>query len=524
MPGANWVAVGDLNRDGRLDLILADDDALFWYENDGAAPPNWIRRTVSGAAAGDLQGTVAVDLDEDGDVDVLSANAANDEIAWYENSGTSPPGWTKRIVDPGADPFVRKVLAADLDRDGDEDVLQVNPGAGARLGWFANRTIHHSAAYPEPLEIANTLQYSAVAAIDVDGDGAPDVAAGSGATGRIDWYRNTSPNGFTFVATASTTASDLAALLPADLDRDGDPDLVRAGQTLAWIRTTGGALADELAIGANCQRYTAAATADVDRDGDTDVVSGCVPNVGAGNFAVGLWENDGTPGDGGWGFQGIAELAALASPTVGGIALGDLDRDGDHDVLVAATAGDGTGSAQLAWYENTAPGFGPAQIIYAATANPLLATALADVDRDGDLDVVTAAQDVVFWNENEDGAGAFSDRIAISKSLPAIDSLSIADVDDDGDPDILAASSTLDSVTILENRNGFGGFWVAKDVATASTPVDGPRSMAIADFDLDARPDLVLGSFDESTLSWYPNQGGEYLLDATDAGNGLGLR
>ncbi|MFC2047158.1 FG-GAP repeat domain-containing protein, partial [Chloroflexota bacterium] len=91
------VYAADVDGDGDMDLMSASqgDDKIAWYENDGASPPSWTARTVS-TAADSAQSVYAADVDGDGDIDLMSASANDNKIAWYENDGASPPSWTAR--------------------------------------------------------------------------------------------------------------------------------------------------------------------------------------------------------------------------------------------------------------------------------------------------------------------------------------------------------------------------------------------------------------------------------------------
>ncbi|MBK9461508.1 MAG: VCBS repeat-containing protein [Sphingobacteriales bacterium] len=66
----------------------------------------------------------AADLDNDGDMDVLSASSGDDKIAWYENDGSGNFG-TQQIITTDAN-GATSVYAADLDNDGDMDVLSAS--------------------------------------------------------------------------------------------------------------------------------------------------------------------------------------------------------------------------------------------------------------------------------------------------------------------------------------------------------------------------------------------------------------
>jgi len=75
-----------VDGDGDIDVISANfiDDEIAWYENDGNE--NFTPHTITINADG-AESVFAIDVDGDGDMDVLSASVADNKIAWYENMG-----------------------------------------------------------------------------------------------------------------------------------------------------------------------------------------------------------------------------------------------------------------------------------------------------------------------------------------------------------------------------------------------------------------------------------------------------
>src|SRR5262249_31766857 len=153
----------------------------------------------------------------------------------------------------------------------------------------------------------------------------------------------------------------------------------------------------------------AVATAVGDLDGDHR------PDIAAIESADGsvVW----FPNRDGKGSFGERRVVALGAGYLdaGAIALADLDGDGDLDVLITTS-----GSSRLAWFENLdgAGSFGPARA-FATTTATVTDLAVADLDGDGDLDVLAASPDdgTIAWYENIDGAGTFSGPRYISRSL-----------------------------------------------------------------------------------------------------------
>ncbi len=83
--GAYSVYAVDLDSDGDMDVLSASggsDDNITWYENDG--DENFSAHTIT-TYVESAYSVYAADVDSDGDIDVLSASYYDDKIAWYEN-------------------------------------------------------------------------------------------------------------------------------------------------------------------------------------------------------------------------------------------------------------------------------------------------------------------------------------------------------------------------------------------------------------------------------------------------------
>ena len=158
--------------------------------------------TTSTASA---QSVHAVDLDGDGDADVLSASSNDDTIAWYENltvnlSGPASPGsfGAQQVITASA-VNAMCVYAADLDGDGDMDVLSASSG-DAKVAWYENLTVNLSGpASPGSFGGQQVITTSAdgarsVHAVDLDGDGDMDVLSASDNDDKIAWYENLTVN------------------------------------------------------------------------------------------------------------------------------------------------------------------------------------------------------------------------------------------------------------------------------------------------------------------------------------------
>ena len=114
-------------------LLLLLDDTIAWYENDGNANPTFTAADITTSADG-AHSVFAADMDGDGDMDILSASYSDDTIAWYENDGNANPTWTAADIATSADGAI-SVFAADMDGDGDMDILSAS-AVDNTIAWY----------------------------------------------------------------------------------------------------------------------------------------------------------------------------------------------------------------------------------------------------------------------------------------------------------------------------------------------------------------------------------------------------
>ena len=250
-----------------------------------------------------------------------------------------------------------------------------------------------------------------------------------------------------------------------------------------------------------------AAPADVDGDGDQDVVStalvGDVVTLHVNALGTGAVWNSHT--------------VANAVDGAGGPALADLDGDGDVDIVVAAAFAD-----SVRWFRNL-DGLGTSWFphVVASTTVSVRNTAVADVDGDGDLDVLSASnRDTdVNWHENVGGAGLAWVEHLVSDVSGAW-SVSPVDFDADGDVDCVVAGGV--SVAWHGNLQGDGTAW---QETVISTDIAFGRSAIAADLDGDGDLDVASGSLSNSKYAWYDNVLGDgstwtdHLLATEDGAN-----
>ena len=128
------VYVADMDGDGDMDILSASwiDNTIALYDNNGAANPTWtpVYITTDSTNARDV---FAADMDGDGDLDVISASF-NDSTTWYENNGCTGSTWTATNV-PMTALGASSVFAADMDGDGDNDIVSAY-SANNTIAWY----------------------------------------------------------------------------------------------------------------------------------------------------------------------------------------------------------------------------------------------------------------------------------------------------------------------------------------------------------------------------------------------------
>ncbi|MCH8042774.1 MAG: tandem-95 repeat protein, partial [Planctomycetes bacterium] len=333
-------------------------------------------------------------------------------------------------------------------------------------------------------------------AADVDGDGDIDVLSASQFDDTIAWYENDGSG--RFVAHTISTAADFAIrVFAADVDGDGDMDVLSASvfdNKIVWYENDGDQRFTPHLITTLAFWAVDVIVADMDGDGDIDVLS-----ASRDDDKIAWYENDGNQ-------QFTAHTISTAANGARRLFAADVDGDGDIDVLSASRTGD-----QIDWYENDgSQRFTPHNI--SSTADGAMSVIAADLDGDGDMDVLSASynDDKIVWYEN-DGGENFTPH-TISANADNVQSVSVADMDGDGDLDVLSASYNDDKIAWYEN-DGSGGF----TPHTISTDVDGARSAIAADVDGDGDLDVFSASTGDNTIAWYENDGNPSLSAAADS-------
>jgi FG-GAP-like repeat/FG-GAP repeat len=245
----NQVVIGDLNGDGNPDLVVADlspeGNAIVLLQN--AAAPGTFMKPVDLPTGNYTSGVAVGDLNGDGKPDIVAAtydsNGNNGAVYIFFQNPATPGAFLAPVSYPaGAQPQAVKI--ADVNGDGLPDIVVANYGPGSDgTGMSGVTVLLQDAAHPgtflAPVSYATPFGAVDVAVADVNGDGRPDLVVaslGPAPTGAVSVLLQSSTQAGTFTAAAVYPGfGHPLGVAVADLNGDGHPDIAVADGTTATV-------------------------------------------------------------------------------------------------------------------------------------------------------------------------------------------------------------------------------------------------------------------------------------------------
>ncbi len=526
----SWYSVtpADMNLDGKLDIVVGAANGVHVYMGDGGAGGNivWTGSSTGLPAIGTFWKPAVGDINHDGKPDIVCADTTNGIKAWTGNGLSGPSAlWTNAYTGTGLPETqaYASVVLGDIDLDGNLDVVSTayDSGNGVRA-WLGNGGAGGSMIWTENsagLE-TTTDRWLGVALEDIDNDGDLDIFAAHYSGGGLRSWLGDGGDGGTVDWTGTSAglpAGNYIAVDAGDYNNDGKTDFaVSLNPGIQIWENERPDFTIDTYVSASINLPTLNIWADVqfsdvDHDGDLDI--GFTSFQGQ-DRGIRVFLGDGT---------GVWTLASNGLPTSGdfsGLRFADIDHNGTIDIIVAQNGGGGSNGIHA--YSGDGAGSWTEMGLVAAESGAGLE--LADLNHDGNLDVITG-----YWGNNWGpmiylGNGDFTwtaDMGPLGETIN-VDDVAVADVNHDGHLDFAAsAMNNLGIQLWTGDGTGLPGSWTRDDAGLPTTNVW--LGLDFDDVDHDGNPDLVGTGFSagwEGMHVWLGNggAGGTMVWTPADAG------
>jgi hypothetical protein len=489
--------VADMNNDGLNDIVLSFSEGegrVSWFEN-----PDWIEHHIETGILVGAHSLEVADFNQDGFPDVLTGEmhtSPQKRVIVYQNL-EGEGNWKRNILDSLG---THNARVGDVDGDGDPDIIGKNYDGTKTVDLWENQNPPHPKFSPRSwtyIEVDNNreafpdrMKAFGLALGDLTGDGLGDIVSGRY------FYRN--PGGdMTGKWSRITFPETVDAVLILDVDGDEFGDVIgQAYPDVLWLE----------ALDQQGSEWKSTIIGSIPRTGHRNgqgyavaqLIPGGKPEIilkgGSRDSEVYYFVIPETPDSGNW-----QQVLITDESTDEGIGVADVDGDGDFDIC-----GGGDDGKSVGWWENPGNGQGNWQKYLVGSNNHWADRfALGDINLDGKPDIVMSEEWRLqvcrtYWYEqpklNPKRKNWIRHTIAAQFTTNSMD---VADMDEDGDLDVITGEHRgKRRLTIWENINQGSG-WIEHVISQGKESHLGTRL-----FDLDGDGDLDIASISWDTYQY----------------------
>ncbi|HNE04259.1 MAG TPA: FG-GAP-like repeat-containing protein, partial [Anaerolineales bacterium] len=351
IPGNFYYAIdtGDIDNDGDIDIVSATDNGnnLVWLEK---VLNTWSSHTIKTGlipgVGGGARDTLLADIDNDTDLDIVLASTGEDKLYWFENNGSPGNSWTEHLLAQTYDTPIN-ISVSDLEGDGDLDIFAANLYSD-NISWLENEIDPVLGnVFIERVVVSSWWGPYDLHIYDIDGDGDNDIIASSFFSYQVNWFENDgSPNAGSWpIHNIYTSNTDIPSISISDIDNDGDYDvavieLTGTNRSIYWMENIGlpgnATNWQKNIIQSGIDWGRFIATSDLNRDGNIDIIRAHSSTAPT----VSWFANLGDPVSGGW-----SDLLINNSNGFAQLKVDDISSDGRVDIIAAPTSG------SIYWWE-----------------------------------------------------------------------------------------------------------------------------------------------------------------------------
>ncbi|MBN2213669.1 MAG: VCBS repeat-containing protein [Bacteroidales bacterium] len=225
------MVAGDINGDEIQDIIaLSEQEGLYWYDFTANPKKKWKKIRIGDGIAGGISPQGIADMDNDGDNDIVRSNV------WYDNLNGDGSKWgihrtISYVESKGEFAYSSRVYITDWDKDGDMDIVQSDANnPEGKIAWHANKDGKGINWFTHSIDSETTQDLHSLCVADFDNDGDLDVFSGGGPMTsdlhkRLYIWENKDGEGLAWEKHEILTDYECFDAVAADVDGDGDIDI-----------------------------------------------------------------------------------------------------------------------------------------------------------------------------------------------------------------------------------------------------------------------------------------------------------